>query len=70
MKERIIRLLGGCTSEVIIQNNDNSASICRLMALYDVQDYMRQNYGESPDVWCKNVWQYVYDEIEKLTNQK
>ena len=40
------------------------------MALYDVQDYMRQNNGESPDVWCKNVWQYVYDEIEKLTNQK
>ena len=70
MKERIIRLLGGCTSEEIIQNNDKSASIGRLMALYDVQDYMRQNYGESPDVWCKNVWQYVYDEIEKLTNQK
>ena len=70
MKERIIRLLGGCTSEEIIQNNDNSASIGRLMALYDVQDYMRQNYGESPDVWCKNVWQYVYDKIEKLTNQK
>lgn len=70
MKERIIRLLGGCTSEEIIQNNDNSASIGRLMALYDVQDYMRQNNGESPDVWCKNVWQYVYDEIEKLTNQK
>ena len=56
MKERIIRLLGGCTSEEIIQNNDNSASIGRLMALYDVQDYMRQNNGESPDVWCKNVW--------------
>ena len=44
--------------------------IGRLMALYDVQDYMRQNNGESPDVWCKNVWQYVYDKIEKLTNQK
>ena len=42
MKERIIRLLGGCTSEEIIQDNDNSASIGRLMALYDVQDYMRQ----------------------------
>lgn len=70
MKERIIRLLGGCTSEEIIQNNDNSASIGRLKALYDVQDYMRQNYGESPDVWCKNVWQYVCDEIDKLTNQK
>ena len=38
MKERIIRLLGGCTSEEIIQNNDNSASSGRLMALYDVQD--------------------------------
>lgn len=35
-----------------------------------VQVQMRQNYGESPDVWCKNVWQYVYDEIEKLTNQE
>ena len=70
MKERIIRLLGGCTSEEAIENNGNSASIGRLMALYDVQVYMRQNYGESPDVWCKNVWQYVYDEIEKLTNQE
>lgn len=70
MKERIIRLLGGCTSEEAIESNGNSASIGRLMALYDVQDYMRQNNGESPDVWCKNVWQYVYDEIEKLTNQE
>ena len=70
MKERIVRLLGGCTSEEAIESNGNSASIGRLMALYDVQVYMRQNYGESPDVWCKNVWQYVYDEIEKLTNQE
>lgn len=43
MKERIIRLLGGCTSEEVIESNGNSASIGRLMALYDVQDYMRQN---------------------------
>ena len=70
MKERIIRLLGGCTSEEAIESKGNSASIGRLMALYDVQVQMRQNYGESPDVWCKNVWQYVYDEIEKLTNQE
>lgn len=70
MKERIIRLLGGCTSEEAIESNGNSASIGRLMALYDVQVQMRQNYGESPDVWCKNVWQYVYDDIEKLTNQE
>ena len=56
MKERIIRLLGGCTSEEAIESNGNSASIGRLMALCDVQDYMRQNNGESPDVWCKNVW--------------
>ena len=70
MKERIIRLLGGCTSEEVIQSNGNSASIGRLNALYDVQDCMRQNNGESPDVWCKNVWQYVCDEIDKLTNQK
>lgn len=70
MKERIIRLLGGCTSEEAIQSNRNSGVNGRLMALYDVQDYMRQNNGESPDVWCKNVWQYVCDEIDKLTNQK
>ena len=70
MKERIIRLLGGCTSEEAIESNGNSASIGRLMALYDVQVYMRQNYGESADVWCKKLWQYVYDEIEKLTNQE
>ena len=54
MKERIIRLLGGCTSEEAIESNGN----------------MRQNNGESPDVWCKNVWQYVCDEIDKLTNQE
>lgn len=70
MKKRIIRLLGGSTREETIQSNSNSAAIGRLNALYDVQDYMRQNNGESPDVWCKNVWQYVCDEIEKLTNQK
>lgn len=70
MKERIIRLLGGSTREEVIQSNSNSASIGRLNALYDVQDYMRQNNGESPDVWCKNVWQYVCNEIDKLTNQK
>lgn len=68
MKERIIRLLGGSTREEVIQSNCNSASIGRLNALYDVQDYMRQNNGESPDVWCKNIWQYVCDEIDKLTN--
>lgn len=70
MKERIIRLLGGCTREEAIQSNSNSASIGRLKALYDVQYYMRQNNGESPDVWCKNLWQYVCDEIDKLTNPK
>lgn len=70
MKERIIRLLGGSTREEVIQSNGNSAAIGRLNALYEVQDYMRQNNGESPDVWCKNVWQYVCDEIDKLTNQK
>ena len=70
MKERIIRLLGGSTREEVIQSNGNSAFIGRLNALYDVQDYMRQNNGESPDVWCKNVWQYVCDEIDKLTNQE
>ena len=70
MKERIIRLLGGSTREEVIQSNGNSAAIGRLNALYDVQDYMRQNNGESPDVWCKNVWQYVCNEIDKLTNQK
>jgi len=68
MKERIIRLLGGNTREEVIQSNSNSAAIGRLNALYDVQDYMRQNNGESPDVWCKKVWQYVCDEIDKLTN--
>lgn len=36
MKERIIRLLGGCTSEEVIESNGNSASIGMLMALYDV----------------------------------
>lgn len=70
MKERIIRLLGGITREEVIQSNGNSAAIGRLKALDDVQDYMRQNNGESPDVWCKNVWQYVCDEIDKLTNQE
>lgn len=70
MKERIIRLLGGSTREEVIQSNCNSAAIGRLNALYDVQDYMRQNNGESPDVWCKNVWQYVCNEIDKLTNQE
>lgn len=70
MKERIIRLLGGSTREEVIQSNCNSAAIGRLNALYDVQDCMRQNNGESPDVWCKNVWQYVCDEIDKLTNQE
>lgn len=70
MKERIIRLLGGSTREEVIQSNGNSAAIGRLNALYEVQDYMRQNNGESPDVWCKNVWQYVCDEIDKLTNQE
>ena len=70
MKERIIRLLGGSTREETIQSNGNSAAIGRLNALYEVQDFMRQNNGESPDVWCKNVWQYVCDEIDKLTNQK
>ena len=70
MKERIIRLLGGYTREEVIQSNHNSASIGRLNTLYEVQDYMRQNNGESPDVWCKNVWQYVCDEIDKLTNQE
>ena len=70
MKERIIRLFGGSTREETIQSNCNSAAIGRLNALYEVQDYMRQNNGESPDVWCKNVWQYVCDEIDKLTNQE
>ena len=70
MKERIIRLLGGRTREEAIQSNRNSGVNGRLYALYDVQDYMRQNNGESPDVWCKNVWQYVCDEIDKLTNKK
>lgn len=70
MKERIIRLLGGSTREEVIQSNNNSAAIGRLNALYEVQDFMRQNNGESPDVWCKNVWQYVCDEIDKLTNQE
>ena len=70
MKERIIRLLGGSTREELIQSNGNSAVIGRLNALYEVQDCMRQNNGESPDVWCKNVWQYVCDEIDKLTNQE
>lgn len=70
MKERIIRLLGGITREDAIQSNRNSGVNGRLIALYDVQDCMRQNNGESPDVWCKNVWQYVCDEIDKLTNQE
>lgn len=70
MKERFIRLLGGITKEEAIQSNRNSGVNGRLIALYDVQYYMRQNNGESPDVWCKNVWQYVCDEIDKLTNQE
>lgn len=65
MKERIIRLLGGRTREEAIQSNRNSGVNGRLYALYDVQNYMRQNNGESPD-----VWQYVCDEIDKLTKHK
>ena len=70
MKERIIRLLGGYTRKEVTQNYIKGVSFGKLSALDDVQDYMRQNNGESPDVWCKNVWQYVCNEIEKLTNQK
>jgi len=70
MKERIIRLLGGYTRKEVTQNYIKGVSFGKLSALDDVQDYMRQNNGESPDVWCKNVWQYVCDEIDKLTNQE
>ena len=70
MKERIIRLLGGYTRKEVTQNYIKGVAFGKLSALDDVQDFMRQNNGESPDVWCKNVWQYVCDEIDKLTNQK
>lgn len=70
MKERIIRLLGGYTGKEVTQNYIKGVSFGKLSALDDVQDYMRQNNGESPDVWCKNVWQYVCNEIDKLTNQE
>ena len=70
MKERIIRLLGGSTREEVTQNYIKGVAFGKLSALDDVRDCMRQNNGESPDVWCKNVWQYVCDEIDKLTNQE
>lgn len=70
MKERIIRLLGGYTRKEVTQNYIKGVAFGKLSALDDVQDCMRQNNGESPDVWCKNVWQYVCDEIDKLTNQE
>jgi hypothetical protein len=70
MKEKLIKLLGGYTSDEVRRMCTKSFDTGALDSMLTMQCYMRDCNGEEADTWCDLMWKFVCARIDRLKKNR
>lgn len=68
IKSYLIHLLGGITKQEHDRLSMLNSSLRDLARLHSIKQKADSLYGAPPEEWCRKMYSYITDEIDKLKN--